>query len=40
MIVKICGGEVSKLDVQSIKKIKIKKILFDLFVSKKLLVYK
>jgi len=29
MIVKICGGEVSKLDVQSIKKIEIKKILFD-----------
>ena len=29
MIVKICGGEVSKLDIQSIKKIEIKKILFD-----------
>ena len=29
MIVKICGGEVSKLDVQSIEKIKTKKILFD-----------
>ena len=29
MIVKICGGEVSKLDIQSTKKIKIKKILFD-----------
>jgi len=29
MIVEICGGEVSKLDIQSIKKIEIKKILFD-----------
>ena len=29
MIVKICGGEVSKLDIQSIKKIGIKNILFD-----------
>jgi len=29
MIVKICGGEVSKSDIQSIKKIKNKKILFD-----------
>ena len=29
MIVKICGGEVSKLDIQSTKKIKINKILFD-----------
>ena len=29
MIVKICGGEVSKLDIQSTKKIEIKKILFD-----------
>ena len=29
MIVKICGGEVSKLDVQSTKKIEIKKISFD-----------
>jgi len=29
MIVKICGGEVSKLDIQSTKKAKIKKILFD-----------
>ena len=29
MIVKICGGEVSKIDIQSIKKIEIKKILFD-----------
>jgi len=29
MIVKICGGEVSKLDIQSTKKITIKKILFD-----------
>ena len=26
MIVKICGGEVSKIDIQSIKKIEIKKI--------------
>ncbi len=29
MIVKICGGEVSKLDIQSTKKIEIKKILFN-----------
>ena len=29
MIVKICGGEVSKLDIQSTKNIKTKKILFD-----------
>ena len=29
MIVKICGGEVSQLDVQSTKKIKTKKILFE-----------
>ncbi len=29
MIVKICGGEVSKFDIQSTKKIKIKKISFD-----------
>ena len=29
MIVKICGGQVSKIDIQSIKKIEIKKILFD-----------
>ena len=29
MIVKICGGEVSKLDIQSIKKIGIKNLLFD-----------
>ncbi len=29
MIVKICGGEVSKLDIQSTKKIESKKILFD-----------
>ena len=29
MIVKICGGEVSKSDIQSIKKIEIRKILFD-----------
>ncbi len=29
MIIKICGGEVSKLDIQSTKKIDIKKILFD-----------
>ena len=29
MIVKICGGEVSKLDIQSIKKIDNKKILFN-----------
>ena len=29
MIVKICGGEVSKLDIKSIKKIAIKKILFN-----------
>jgi len=29
MIVKICGGQVSKLDIQSTKKIEIKKILFD-----------
>lgn len=29
MIVKICGGEMSKLDIQSTKKIQIKKILFD-----------
>jgi len=29
MIVKICGGEISKLDVQSTKKIHTKKILFD-----------
>jgi len=29
MIVKICGGEVSKLDIQSTKKIEIKKISFD-----------
>jgi len=29
MIVKICGGKVSKLDIQSTKKIKINKILFD-----------
>jgi len=29
MIVKICGGQVSKLDIQSTKKIQIKKILFD-----------
>ena len=28
MIVKICGGEVSKFDIQSTKKIEIKKILF------------
>tara|TARA_A100001015_G_scaffold249988_1_gene288191 strand:- start:1611 stop:3959 length:2349 start_codon:yes stop_codon:yes gene_type:complete len=29
MIIKICGGEVSKLDIQSTKKIDIKKIIFD-----------
>ena len=29
MIVKICGGQVSKIDIQSTKKIEIKKILFD-----------
>ncbi len=29
MIVKICGGEVSKLDIQSTKKIETKKILFN-----------
>jgi len=29
MIIKICGGEVSKLDIQSTKKIEIKKLLFD-----------
>ena len=29
MIVKICGGEVTKLDIQYAKKIEIKKILFD-----------
>jgi len=29
MIVKICGGEVTKLDIQTKKKIEIKKILFD-----------
>ena len=29
MIVKICGGEVTKLDIQSTKKIELKKILFD-----------
>ena len=29
MIIKICGGEVSKLDIQSTKKIESKKILFD-----------
>ncbi len=29
MIVKICGGEVSKFDIQSTKKIEIKKILFN-----------
>ena len=29
LIVKICGGEVSKLDIQSTKKIEIKKILFN-----------
>ena len=29
MIVKICGGEVSKIDIQSTKKINIRKILFD-----------
>ena len=29
MIVKICGGEVSKLDIQSTKKVECKKILFD-----------
>ena len=29
MIVKICGGEVSKLDIQSTRNIKNKKILFD-----------
>ena len=29
MIIKICGGEASKLDIQSTKKIDIKKILFD-----------
>ena len=29
MIVKICGGEVSKSDIQSIKKIEIRKIIFD-----------
>ncbi len=29
MIVKICGGVVSKFDIQSTKKIEIKKILFD-----------
>ena len=29
MIIKICGGEVSKSDIQSIKKLEIKKILFD-----------
>ena len=29
MIVKICGGEVTKLDIQSTKKIEKKKILFD-----------
>ena len=29
MIIKVCGGEVSKLDIQSTKKIENKKILFD-----------
>tara|TARA_Y100001970_G_scaffold67532_1_gene86107 strand:- start:943 stop:3291 length:2349 start_codon:yes stop_codon:yes gene_type:complete len=29
MIIKICGGELSKIDIQSIKKIKVNKILFD-----------
>ncbi len=29
MILKICGGQVSKIDIQSTKKIEIKKILFD-----------
>ena len=29
MITKICGGEVSKIDIQSTKKIEIKKIIFD-----------
>tara|TARA_B100000579_G_scaffold261350_1_gene215356 strand:- start:176 stop:2524 length:2349 start_codon:yes stop_codon:yes gene_type:complete len=29
MIINICGGEVSKLDIQSTKKIDIKKLLFD-----------
>ena len=29
MIIKICGGELSKLDIQSTKKIQIQKILFD-----------
>ncbi len=29
MIVKICGGEVTKLDIQSTKKIEVKKIIFD-----------
>ena len=29
MIMKICGGQVSKIDIQSTKKIEIKKILFD-----------
>ena len=35
MIVKICGGEVSKLDIQFTKKIKKKKILFDSFLASK-----
>ncbi len=35
MIVKICGGEISKLDVQSIKKIQTKKILFDPYLASK-----
>ena len=29
MIKKICGGQISKLDIQSTKKIEVKKILFD-----------
>ena len=29
MIVEICGGEVSKIDIQKTKKTEIKKILFD-----------
>ncbi len=35
MIVKICGGEVSKSDIQFTKKIKKKKILFDPFLASK-----
>ena len=29
MIVEICGGEISKIDIQKTKKPEIKKILFD-----------